>query len=253
MTEATSRLPILIAPSVLAADFSRLGEEVMDVVRAGADWIHLDVMDGHFVPNLTIGPAVVGSLRSLTTAPLDVHLMVERPWDYVDAFVHAGADVLTAHIEAFAPVAARQRAERGWALDAPAALDDAARQRVREFLAAVITHGKKAGLALNPTTPASLVVEFLAGIDLVLPMTVWPGFGAQKFIDAVAPKIEELRRAGHSGLHVEVDGGIAQDTVGKAVTAGANVLVAGTAVFGDPELKVAVRGLRERAAAAPRP
>ncbi|MBI5366078.1 MAG: ribulose-phosphate 3-epimerase [Planctomycetes bacterium] len=256
MTEpaaAPARPPIRISPSLLAADFSRLGEEVLDVQRSGADWIHVDVMDGHFVPNLTIGPAVIKSIRGLATVPLDVHLMIERPWDVVDAYIDAGADILTAHVEAFVPTAWRRRAPRGWTLEGYQYLDDESRRRVRDFIAAVITRDKKVGLALNPTTPASLVLEFLGEIDMIVAMTVWPGFGAQKFIDEVSAKIHELRLMSGERVSVEVDGGINMDTVGKSVAAGANVLVAGTAVFGDPEPRAAIKGLRDRAAATPRP
>ncbi|MBI3270680.1 MAG: ribulose-phosphate 3-epimerase [Planctomycetes bacterium] len=250
---ASTRPPIRIAPSILSADFSRFGEEVMDVQRAGADWIHIDVMDGHFVPNLTFGAGVVKALRSLGTIPFDVHLMIERPWDVVNTYVEAGADVITAHVEAFVPATARKRAQRGWTLDGYQYLDDDSRRRVREFIASVLTHGKKVGLALNPTTPASVVEEFLGEADLILAMTVWPGFGGQKFIEDVMPKVKQLRLMSNDRVHVEVDGGIGLETVQTAVGSGANVLVAGTSVFGDPERAVAIRGLREKAAAAPRP
>jgi ribulose-phosphate 3-epimerase len=211
----------LIAPSILSADFSRLGEDVAAVDRAGADWIHVDVMDGRFVPNLTIGPLVVRALRGVTKRPLDVHLMIVEPEKFVPEFAAAGADVITVHVEATAHL-----------------------HRALEQIRAL---GKKAGVSLNPHTPVDMVSHVLELADLVLVMSVNPGFGGQSFIPQVLPKIENLRSMVDSrGLStlIEVDGGVGPGTVKAVLDAGADVLVAGSAVFGTKEYAQAISTLR---------
>jgi ribulose-phosphate 3-epimerase len=198
----------IIAPSILSADFARLGEEVRAIDEAGADWIHVDVMDGHFVPNITIGPGVVKALRSHTQKPFDVHLMISPVDSFLDAFAEAGADIITVHPEA-GPHLHRTV------------------QRIKAL-------GKKAGVSLNPATPADALDYVLDEVDLVLVMSVNPGFGGQKFIDSQLQKISAIRETiARRGLRVEleVDGGIDPETARRAVDAGATALVAGTAVF----------------------
>lgn len=199
---------VSIAPSILAADFARLGEEVAAVAAAGADYIHVDVMDGHFVPNLTIGPAVVSAIRGATDLPFDVHLMISPVDPFIDDFVKAGANILTVHPEAG--------------------------PHLHRTIQRIKAHGIKAGVALNPATPAGAVEAVLDELDLVLVMSVNPGFGGQKFIESQLRKIETLRKmidcAGKDIL-LEVDGGVDRVTAPKAIAAGANMLVAGSAVF----------------------
>jgi len=213
----------LISPSILSADFARLGEEVRAIDEAGADWIHVDVMDGHFVPNITIGPGVVKALRPHSSKPFDVHLMISPTDNFLDAFAEAGADIITVHPEA-GPHLHRTI------------------QRIKGL-------GKKAGVSLNPATPAKMLDYVLEEIDLVLVMSVNPGFGGQKFIASQLKKIEAIaNRIAKEGLHVdiEVDGGIDPATATQAVNAGATVLVAGTAAFrGGPDNYAAnIRALR---------
>jgi ribulose-phosphate 3-epimerase len=216
-----------IAPSILAADFARLGEEVRAAEAAGADWIHVDVMDGHFVPNITIGPAMVEAVRRCTDLPLDVHLMIEAPDRYVGDFVSAGADTVGVHVEA-CPHLHRSV------------------QLIREA-------GARACVVINPATPANAVEPILSEVDQVLVMTVNPGFGGQKFIRSALPAVEQIRGwVERDGLQVdiEVDGGITADTIAEAAGAGANVFVAGTAVFGTDDYKAAIETLRKNAEAA---
>ncbi len=205
--------PLRIAPSILSADFARLGEEVETVAAAGADWIHVDVMDGHFVPNLTIGPGVVKAIRGRTKLPFDVHLMISPIDAYVPAFAAAGADVITVHPEAG--------------------------PHLHRTLQLIRSLGKRAGAALNPATPISAIEPVLGELDLVLVMSVNPGFGGQSFIESQLAKIAELRRMiDQSGrpIDLEVDGGVNAETAPRIVAAGADVLVAGTATFeGGPQ------------------
>ncbi len=212
---------VKIAPSVLSADFSRLGEEVKAVEEAGADWIHVDVMDGKFVPNITVGPLVVESLRKVTELPLDVHLMIENADQYIEDFASAGADIISVHAEA-CPHLHRTI------------------ERIKE-------NGAKAGVVLNPATTLFALDEIIEQVDMVLLMSVNPGFGGQKFIGSVLSKIELLRNTlNESGveLDLEVDGGIKPDNAATIKQAGANVLVAGSAIFGSGDYKKAIEELR---------
>jgi len=209
MPNAQSLMPNLkIAPSILSADFARLGEEVAAISKAGADYIHVDVMDGHFVPNLTIGPVVISAIRPHSALPFDVHLMIENPDASVEAYAKAGADIITVHAEAST--------------------------HLNRTLALIKSFGKKCGVSIVPTTPTSALAYVMNDVDLILVMTVNPGFGGQTFIASQLDKIRELRamitKSGRD-IDLEVDGGINPETAKQAIAAGANVLVAGSAVF----------------------
>ena len=211
-----SEKKVLIAPSILSADFSRLGEEIRDVEKAGCDWIHVDVMDGHFVPNLTIGPVVVKWMRKVTKLPLDVHLMIDDPAKSLEDFKKAGADWITVHYEA-------------------------CQTDLRAVLEQIKALGLKRGVSVKPGTPAEVLAPFLSEIDLILVMTVEPGFGGQSFMEGAVHKVPYLRKKFH-GL-ISVDGGINAETAKKVVSQGADILVAGTAVFGKPDRAQAIREL----------
>ena len=211
----------MIAPSILSADFSRLGEEITAVAKAGADVIHIDVMDGHFVPNITIGPLVVKAVRKITDLPLDVHLMIENPDRYLEDFAKAGADWITVHVET------------GYHLHRTI-------HRIKEL-------GKKAGAVLNPATPLTSLEEILPDLDLVMLMTVNPGFGGQSFIESSLTKIRQLKKMiDDRGLTVgiEVDGGVSPKTIGAIAAAGANIFVAGSAVFGQEDYTKVIAKLK---------
>lgn len=220
-------MSVRLAPSVLSADFARLGEEVAAAERGGADLIHLDVMDGHFVPNLTMGPAVVASVRRVTTLPLDVHLMVSDPDRHIEAFAKAGARILTVHTEAL--------------------------PHLHRTLQAIRALGCLAGVAINPATPVSAIAELAGDVDLVLVMSVNPGFGGQAFIPGSESKISRVRewldRAG-SRADIEVDGGIDRANIGRVVAAGATIVVAGASIYGSADPESATRELRHLARSA---
>jgi ribulose-phosphate 3-epimerase len=212
---------VRIAPSILSADFSKLGEEVAAIEAAGADWVHIDVMDGHFVPNLTFGAPVVSCLRKVTKMPFDVHLMVEAPQNYIADFAKAGADILTVHLET-----------------AP---------HLHRVIQAIKEAGLKAAVSLNPSTPLCLLEEILPELDMVLLMSVNPGFGGQAFIPSSMEKVRKLRQMmDEKGLttDIQVDGGVTPDNAAQLIAAGATVLVAGSAVYKAPDMANAIHSLR---------
>ena len=212
---------VRIAPSILSADFSKLGEEVAAIEAAGADWVHIDVMDGHFVPNLTFGAPVVSCLRKVTKMPFDVHLMVEAPQNYIADFAKAGADILTVHLET-----------------AP---------HLHRVIQAIKEAGLKAAVSLNPSTPLCLLEEILPELDMVLLMSVNPGFGGQAFIPSSLEKVRKLRQMlSEKGLttDIQVDGGVTPDNAAQLIAAGATILVAGSAVYKAPDMANAIHSLR---------
>lgn len=215
----------LIAPSILASDFSKLGQEVTDVIDSGADWVHIDVMDGHFVPNITFGPDVVKAIRPLTDAVFDVHLMISPADAYLEAFAKAGSDIVTVHAEAG--------------------------PHIHRSLQAIKSLGKKAGIAVNPGTPEGVIEYLLDQLDLILVMTVNPGFGGQSFIPETVEKIKRIHAMiGQRPIDLEVDGGVTTDTIGMAAKAGANAFVAGSAIYknGNKEIyKTRIEALRRAA------
>ncbi|WP_242346664.1 ribulose-phosphate 3-epimerase [Anaeromyxobacter terrae] len=220
-------LPIRIAPSILSADFGRLAEEVRAIEAAGADVVHVDVMDGRFVPNITIGPLVVEAVRKVTKLPIDAHLMIVEPERYVEAFARAGADIVSVHAEVS--------------------------PHLHRTLQAIRAAGARPAVALNPSTPLSAIEWVIGDCEMVLVMTVNPGFGGQRYIDACTDKIRQLRAladARNPALEIEVDGGVKPETAGLVAGAGANVLVAGTAVFGAPDYRAAIGAIRAHADAA---
>jgi ribulose-phosphate 3-epimerase len=212
---------IKIAPSILSANFARLEEEIKDVERGGADYIHVDVMDGHFVPNITIGPLIVDAIRPVTSLPLDVHLMIENPDQYIGAFAKAGADLLSVHVEAC--------------------------HHLHRTIQQIKSEGMKAGVVLNPHTPIPIIENVIEDVDLVLLMTVNPGFGGQSFIHSVLPKIKQVAAMVEERklpVEIEVDGGVNTETAKLCIEAGANVLVAGSAIYNQKDRSQAIANIR---------
>lgn len=212
---------IKIAPSILSANFAKLGEEIKDVERGGADYIHVDVMDGHFVPNITIGPLIVEAIRPVTKLPLDVHLMIENPDLYISSFARAGADIISVHVEAC--------------------------PHLHRTIHLIKEQGVRAGVVLNPATPVDTIQHIIEDVDLVLLMTVNPGFGGQKFIHQVVPKITAVKKMAEAkglAIDIEVDGGVNAETAKLCIEAGANVLVAGSAIYNETDRAQAIQNIR---------
>ncbi|MBA2174185.1 ribulose-phosphate 3-epimerase [Halobacillus locisalis] len=210
-----------IAPSILASNFAKLGEEIIDVEKGGADYIHVDVMDGHYVPNISIGPMIVEAIRPVTSLPLDVHLMIENPDHYIEEFAKAGSDIITVHQEACT--------------------------HLHRTIQLIKSHGLKAGVVINPGTPAEMIKPILEEVDLVLLMTVNPGFGGQSFISSVLPKVRQIadwRRDMGLDFEIEIDGGVNTETAKLCTDAGADVLVAGSAVFKKEDRREAIEAIR---------
>lgn len=211
-------MSVKISPSILAADFANLQREISQVEDAGADWLHIDIMDGHFVPNITVGMPVVASIKKITTLPLDVHLMIENPGKYIEDFVCAGADIVTFHYEAV--------------------------DNVLEIIHEIKSLGAKVGLSIKPSTPASAIFEFLPELDMVLIMTVEPGFAGQSFLHDCAQKITEIKQVAPEGLIIQVDGGINNVTGHICTSLGADALVAGKYIYSHKDIVQAVRSLK---------
>lgn len=212
---------VKIAPSILSADFSKLGMEIKDVEQGGADYIHVDVMDGHFVPNITIGPLIVEAIRPITKLPLDVHLMIENPDDYIEAFANAGADYITVHVEAC--------------------------KHLHRTIHYIKSFGVKAGVVLNPATPVETIQHIIDDVDMVLLMSVNPGFGGQAFISSVLPKIRQVKEMAQTrglDIEIEIDGGVNEETAKLCIEAGANVLVAGSAIYNKKDRGQAIAALK---------
>ena len=210
---------IIISPSILSADFANLEKDIKKVEKAGADWLHIDVMDGHFVPNITIGVPVVNSIKKITTLPLDVHLMIENPQKYIEPFVKAGADILTFHYEAV--------------------------ENVEHIVKLIKSYGVKAGMSIKPDTPAEEILKYLPVLDLLLVMTVEPGFGGQKFMEKCAEKISVIKQAAQENLIIQVDGGINAQTARICTHYGANSLVAGNYIYKSTDVELAIKSLRD--------
>ena len=210
---------IIISPSILSADFANLENDIKRVEKAGADWLHIDVMDGHFVPNITIGVPVVNSIKKITTLPLDVHLMIENPEKYIEPFVKAGADILTFHYEAV--------------------------ENVEHIVKLIKSYGVKAGMSIKPDTPAEEILKYLPVLDLLLVMTVEPGFGGQKFMEKCAEKISVIKQAAQENLIIQVDGGINAQTARICTHYGANSLVAGNYIYKSTDVELAIKSLRD--------